>query len=114
MTRCDPAVLAAVRELLPREPELPVTGRDLARWAGRTLSRNVNRRRIGEAVNALRHQGVPVWSGSGKLKGYRVATSQAAIDDCIEEHRRRALSELTAMAKLKGCTVKEAQMTLFG
>lgn len=111
--RADPAVLAVTHEALPREPAAAIPGGRLAIRASALLGRRVHVRRIQEAVRTLRLRGVPVVSGCGKDKGYRIATSAEAIKDCVEEHRRRALSELHAMAKLKGCTVQEAQRTLF-
>jgi len=116
--RADPLVTTLVRELLPLEPADCVTARELAAMATATLCRRVHLRRIGEAVAALRREGVHVWSGSGKggLRGYRIAASDASLSDCAREHQRRALESLRMAARLRRMSVREVakQIGLFG
>lgn len=110
----DPDVTAAVRRLLPVEPDRPLTGGQLRKLVQVELDRPVHLRRIGLAVASLRSMGVPVWSGSGRngLRGYRLATTDAALIECARGHERRALESLRVMKRLRGITLQQAVQML--
>lgn len=112
--RVDLDLAAAVRRLLPKEPERPLTGGQLRKLVQLELDRPVHLRRIGLAVAQLREQGVPVWSGSGRdgMRGYRIATTDASLIDCARGHERRALESLRVMRRLRNMTFQEFQQTM--
>lgn len=102
--RPDPDLLAAVELLLPREPDPPITGENLVRrvsdWFGDQV--HVHERRVREAIEHLRAEGVPVVSSSKPPKGYRIATTAASVQACIAEFDRRAKAASVQRARLLG------------
>jgi len=112
MTRCDPAVLGAVRKWLPREPEPPMTGRELRNicismaviGTDGAPSHRTHLRRIGEAVRALREEGMMIDSSS---RGYLVVTDAARIAKWQERETRRAKAVLYIIGRRKRLTDTE-------
>ena len=92
MSRHAPAVLAAVLQWLPVEPTDPITGQHLAENVSHTLGRRVIVRRVEEAIEALREEGVPVASLSSRPAGYRIAVSKGPLRACLREFDRRIFS----------------------
>jgi len=116
VTRCDPGVLSALRSLLPREPEAPQTGRYLAMRYLDFHGRTVHIRRIGEAVRALREQGLMVDSGP---RGYVIVADPERIKAWERREEQRAKAILHAVGARKRIGREEVerrigQMGLFG
>jgi len=116
VTRTDPAVLSALKALLPREPEEPQTGRALAMRYLDTSGRSVHVRRIGEAVRALREHGLYIESSGA---GYRIVTDPAKVCAWEAREERRAKAILYAAGARKRIGKEEVerrigQMGLFG
>ena len=113
--RADHTVIRLLRMILPVEPDEAETGEALAAMIGRSLGRDLSTRRIGEAVAALRAEGVPVVSSSKPPRGYRIGTSLASMEACAREHERRAKQSLRMAAEIRRMSVKDVveQMGLF-
>lgn len=89
----QPDVILAVRELLDgRSRSKAMSGPALARAVSGVVGRIQAVRRVGEAVENLRAQGLPICSTSAE--GYWTAQTAEEVEASVRESRRRALASL--------------------
>lgn len=89
-----PDVVLAVREALDGRPRTEaMTGAELLAHVEIVVGRRLSLRRVGEAVENLRAQGLPICSTS--QLGYWHAQTPEEWDETVAESRRRALSVLS-------------------
>jgi len=85
-----------------RVPDLAEQIHGATWYRGTVAARKTLERQVQDVVKRLREEhGEPILSSAGKPAGYYMAATTEEVEQCVAEHRRKAIHTLTMLRALR-------------